>query len=141
MFHIKHERSLDFLYGAPESPQEHRHKSRETLRSPQQHIRAPCTPNQLKMRPNSPALAPEPSHIPHQTQQSAPCTPNHLVRQLQRFPENTVPSLEEHRVQQSNSRRAPRSPNHLTMRGDSLASTQEECQLSTSTSRGVFSQQ
>ena len=61
-------------------------------------------------------------------------------RQLQRFPENTIPSLEEHKFQQSNSRKAPCTQKHLEMRADSLASIQEECQLSTSTSRGVFSQ-
>ena len=54
-----------------QSPQEHSHNSRGTLRSPQQHERAPCTQNQLEMRPDSPALAPEPSRIPHQTRQVA----------------------------------------------------------------------
>ena len=48
-------------------------------------------------------------------------------RQLQRFPENTLPSLEEHEVQQSNLRKAPHTTNHLGMRDDSLASNQEEC--------------
>ena len=37
-------------------------------------------------------------------------------RQLQRFPENTTPGLEEHQVQHSNSRKAPGTPNHLEMR-------------------------
>ena len=36
--------------------------------------------------------------------------------------------------------RAPCTPNQLNMRPDSLALTQEECQLSTSTSRRGFSQ-
>ena len=36
--------------------------------------------------------------------------------------------------------RAPCTTNELDMRADSLVSTQEECQLSTSTSRGGFSQ-
>ena len=71
VFPIKHRRRLDFLDGTPESPQEHCHKSRGTLKSPQQHKRALCTTNQLKMRPDSPALAPEPSHVPHQTRQVA----------------------------------------------------------------------
>ena len=75
--------------------------------------------------------------IPHSPSNTSGLT---SFRQLQRFPENTVPSLEEHRRQQSNSRRAPCTPNHLEMRGDSLDSTQEECQLSTSTSRRGFSQ-
>lgn len=34
-------------------------------------------------------------------------------RQLQRFPKNTVPCLEEHQIQQSNSRKALYTPNHL----------------------------
>ena len=62
-------------------------------------------------------------------------------RQLKRFPENTAPSLEEHQIQHRNSRKAPCTPNHLEMRADSLASTQEVCQLSTSPSTGAFSQQ
>ena len=53
MFHIKHERRLDFLYGTPESPQEHHHKSRRTPRSLLQLKRTPCTPNHLEMRANS----------------------------------------------------------------------------------------
>ena len=53
MFLIKHERRLDFLYGTPESPQEHRHKSRETLKSLPQIKIALCTPNHLEMRADS----------------------------------------------------------------------------------------
>ena len=71
VFHIKHKRSLDFLYGTPESPQEHSHKSSGTLSSLQQHERAPRTPNQLEMRPDFPAFAPEPFCIPYQTGQVA----------------------------------------------------------------------
>ena len=56
------------------------------------------------------------------------------------FPENTVPSLEGHEFQESNSSKDPCATNHIGMRDDSLALTQEECQLSTSTSRGAFSQ-
>ena len=59
-------------------------------------------------------------------------------RQLQRFSETTVQSLEEHQVQHSNSRKAPFTPDHLEMRADSLASTKVVCQLSTSTSRRGF---
>ena len=61
-------------------------------------------------------------------------------RQLQRVPVNTVPCLEGHQVQHSNSSKAPFTPNHLDMRADSLSLTQEECQLSTRTTRGCFSQ-
>ena len=60
--------------------------------------------------------------------------------QLQRFPENTIPSIEEHQVLHSNSIKAPCTPNHLVMRPDLLALTQEDYQFSTSTSRGGFSQ-
>ena len=64
---IKHIRNLDLLYGIPDSPQEHSHKSIWTLRSPQQREIALCTANELEMRPDSPALSPEPCRIPHQT--------------------------------------------------------------------------
>ena len=132
----QHERSLDFLVGLPESPQEHSKKARGTLRSLQQHKSVPCTPNQLEMRPGSPALALEPSCIPPSNTTSGLSS----FRELQRFPEYTFPSLEEHQIQHSNSRKAPCTPNHLEMRADSQVSTQEEYQLSTSTSRGGFSQ-
>ena len=69
VFSIKHVRSLDLLDGTTESPQEHCHKSRGTLISLQQCKIVLCTPNQLEMTPVSPALAPWPSHIPHQTRQ------------------------------------------------------------------------
>ena len=52
-----------------------------------------------------------------------------------------MPSLEEHEVQHSSSRKAPCTTNHLEMRVDSLVLTKEVFQLSTSTSRGGFSQQ
>ena len=61
------------------------------------------------------------------------------VRQLPKYPENNIPSLEEHQVQNCNSRKAPRTPNHLAIRPDSLASIQVQSQLSTRTSRGGFS--
>ena len=69
MFHIKHERSLDFLDGTPESPQVHCHKSRGTLRSLQKHKRAPCTPNQLKMKPDSLGLTQEEYQVPQVPQE------------------------------------------------------------------------
>ena len=136
VFHIKHERSLHFLNGTPESVQEHWHKSSGLLRSPQKDKRGPCTPNHLEMRPDSPALAPEPSHFPPSNMTSGLTS----FRKLQRFHENTIPSVEEHQFQHSNSRKAPCTPSHLEMRADTLALTQEECELSASTSRGGFSQ-
>ena len=62
-------------------------------------------------------------------------------RQLQGFPETPVPSVEEQQIQDSNLRKAPYTPYRLEMRADSLASTEEVRQLSTSTSRGGFPQQ
>ena len=69
MFPIKHVRSLDLLDGTPGSPKEHCHKARGTLMSPQECEIARCTPNQLEMKRDSPALAPEPSRVPHLTRQ------------------------------------------------------------------------
>ena len=57
-FPIKHVRSLDFLDGTPESPEDHGHKTRATLLSPQGCKIAQCTPRQLEMKPISPSLAP-----------------------------------------------------------------------------------
>ena len=94
------------------------------------------THNQLEMKPDSPALAPEPSCVPHHTQQGFD-----FFRQLQRFPETPDSSLEEHQFQHSNSMIAPCTPNHLKMRADSVVSTEEVCKLSTNTSRGGFPQQ
>ena len=54
------------LDGTPESTQEHCHKTRRTLMSPQEWEIAWSTPNQLEMNPISPALSPETSHVPHQ---------------------------------------------------------------------------
>ena len=62
-------------------------------------------------------------------------------RQLQRFPETPVSSLEEQEFQHSNSRKALCTPYCLEMRDHSLSSTEEVSQLSTSTSRGGFPQQ
>ncbi|CAM9205518.1 unnamed protein product, partial [Rangifer tarandus platyrhynchus] len=53
-------------------PQEHCHQSRRNLRSPQQRKAAPCAPNQLEMRPDSPALTPEPFPVPHSSRPVAP---------------------------------------------------------------------
>ena len=69
MFHIKHIKSLDLLDGTPESPQEHCDKSRRTLMSQQECEIAQSPQNQLEMKPDSPALAPEPTRLPHHTRQ------------------------------------------------------------------------
>ena len=71
MFPNKHVRSIDLLDGTPESPQEHCHNSRRKLMSLQECEIARCTPNQLEMKPDSPALAPEPCCFPHHTRHVA----------------------------------------------------------------------
>ena len=55
------------LDGTTEGPPEVSHKSRRTLMSPQECQRARCSPNQLEMTTNSPALASEQCPIPHHT--------------------------------------------------------------------------
>ena len=67
MFPIKQVRSLDLLDGTKESPQEFPNKSRRTLMSPQECQIGRCTPNQLEMTTNSPALASEQCPIPDHT--------------------------------------------------------------------------
>ena len=55
------------LDGTTESPLEVPQKSRRTLMSPQECEIAPCSPNQLEMTTNSPALASEQCPVPHYT--------------------------------------------------------------------------
>ena len=55
------------LDGTTESPPEIPHKSRRTLMSPQECQIARCSPNQLEMVTNSPALASEQCPFPHHT--------------------------------------------------------------------------
>ena len=62
-------------------------------------------------------------------------------RKLQRLTETPVSSLCKYYLQYSNSRKAPCTPYRPKMRVDSLSLTEEVCQLSKSTSRGVFCQQ
>ena len=70
-FPIKHVRSLDLLSGTPESSQEHCQKSRRTLMSPQEWETALCTPNQIEMKLDFPALVPQTFLFPHHTGQVA----------------------------------------------------------------------
>ena len=58
VFPIKHVTILDLIDWTPESPQQHCHKTRRKLISPQECKIAPCTQNQIEMRPISLALAP-----------------------------------------------------------------------------------
>ena len=57
-----------------------------------------------------------------------------------RFPKHTVTSLDGHQGQQSNSRKAPCTPNHLEMRATSHSSIGEESQFSTHTRSTALSQ-
>ena len=61
-------------------------------------------------------------------------------RHLQKFPKNPVKCPEEPQIQHSNSRKAPSSTKPLRKIAYYLIFTQQECQLSTSTARGSFSQ-
>ena len=67
LFPIKQVRSLDLLGRTTESPPEILHKSRRTLMSPQECEIDWCSPNQLEMTTNSPALASKQCHIAHPT--------------------------------------------------------------------------
>ena len=66
-FRIKQVRSLDLLDGTKESPPEVPNKSRRTLMSAQECQVARCSPNQLEMTTNHPALASEQCPIPDHT--------------------------------------------------------------------------
>ena len=59
------------LDGSTESFPEIPHKTRRTLMSPQESEITQCSPNQIKMTTNSPALASEQCNIPHHTGQLA----------------------------------------------------------------------
>ena len=71
MFPINQVRSLDLLDGTTESPREIPQKSRRTLMSLQEYETARGSPNQLKIKPYTPALTPEQFPVPHQTRQVA----------------------------------------------------------------------
>ena len=71
LFPIKQVRSLDLLDGTTESPREIPQKSRRTLMSVQEYEIPRGSPNQLKIKPSFPALAPEEFPVPHQTRQVA----------------------------------------------------------------------
>ena len=62
------------LDGTKESPPEVPNKSRRTMMSTQECEISRCSPNQLEMTTNSPALASEQCPIPHHTGQLA-CLP------------------------------------------------------------------
>ena len=67
LFPIKQVRNLDLLDGTKESPREVPNKSRRTLMSPLECQIARCSPNQLEMTTNPPALASEQRPIPDHT--------------------------------------------------------------------------
>ena len=59
------------LDGTTESPREIPQKSRRTLMSLQEYETARGSPNQLKIKPYTPALTSEQFPLPHQTRQVA----------------------------------------------------------------------
>ena len=67
LFPIKQVRSLDLLDGTKESHPEVRNKSRRTQMSPQECQIARCSPSQLEMTTNPPAVASEQCPIPDHT--------------------------------------------------------------------------
>ena len=71
LFPIKQVWSLDVLDGTTESPREIPQKSRRALMSLQEYEIPRGIPNQLKIKPYFPALAPEQFPVPHQTRQVA----------------------------------------------------------------------
>ena len=70
-FPIKQVSSLDVLDGSTESPREIPQKSRRTLMSLQEYEIPRGSPNQLKIKPHFPALAPEQFPVPRQIRQVA----------------------------------------------------------------------
>ena len=86
------------------------------------------------------------AHFPIIASIAIPCSTSYRTsgltsfRKLQRLPETPVSSLYEYKFQPSNSRKAPCTPYRPKMRADSLSLTEGVCQLSKSTSRGVFRQ-
>ena len=98
MFPNTHVSSLVLLDWITENPQEHCHKTRRTLMSPQEWKIARCTPNQIEVKPIYPALAPQP--FPRST--SYRISGLTCFRNIQRFPEIPASRLEEYqfRVQQ-----------------------------------------
>ena len=71
LFPIKQVRSLALLDGSTESPREIPQMSRRILMSLQEYEIPQGSPNQLKIKPYFPALAPEQFPVPHQTRQVA----------------------------------------------------------------------
>ena len=67
LFPIKQVRSLDLLAVTTDSTREIPQKSRGTLMSLQEYEITQGSPNQLKIKPHFPALAPEQFPVPHQT--------------------------------------------------------------------------
>ena len=71
LFPVKQVRGLDLLDGSTESPPDIPHTSKRTLMSPQECEIARCSPNQLEMTTDFPALASEQYPSPHHTEKVA----------------------------------------------------------------------
>ena len=119
-----------------ERPPEIPHKSRRTLMSPGECQIARCSPNQLEMMTNSPALASEQCPVPHHTGQLAWISLGNC-RDFLRHPSQVCRNTTQHK----NSRKARCTPYCLEKRADSQDSIKEVGHRPTSTSRGSFPQQ
>ena len=120
-----------------ESSTEIPHKSRRTLMSPQECETARGSPDQLEIKPDSPALYPEQFPVPHHTRQVASLPLGNYrdsLRHTSQVYRNT-----------SFSTGAPGklkcTPYCLEKRDDPQDSIEQVGQLSTITSRGAFPQQ
>ena len=138
VFTNKPVRILYLLYGPPESPQKHCLKSRRTMMSPLAGSQNSSV-NPKSTRDEARFHCIGSRAIQHSTSYMTSGLTS--FRQLQRFPETPVSSLEEQLLQHSNKRKSQCTPYCLEERADSLASTEKVCQLSTSTSKGGFPQQ
>ena len=104
--------------------------------SPQECEIARCSPNQLEMMTNSPALASEQCPIPHHTGQLA-WLPLGNTRDSLRHPTQVYRNTNF----STGTRGKLHAPhNHLEKRGDSQDSIKEVCHLPASTSRRAFPQ-
>ena len=133
LFPIKQVRSLDLLDGPTESSPEIPYKSRRTLMSPQECHIALCSPNQIQMMTNSPALASEQCRIPHHTGQLAWLPLGNSRDSLKH------PSQVYRNTNFSFGNRGKLHTFHIvSRRADSQDSIKEVSQFSTRTSSGVF---
>ena len=126
------------LDGTEENPQDHNHKMRGTLLSPQEIKIVRFSPSQLEMKPISTSLAPQLSRVLHHTEQVA-SLPLGNYRDSVRHQSQLYMNINFSTQLEESSMHPISSPGNQT--ADSLSLTEEVSQLSTSRSRGVFPQQ